>query len=141
MRVSYKLLRADEAVWRPSRTFGVANANLAEQLATDKFGARFWRLEPGETNTRHRHHSEHELYILLEGLGRIRIDEDLLTLDPLSMVLVEPGAFRQVFNDTDADQLWIVIGVPQEAIPTDPDARVWMYPDGAEACPPELAGT
>lgn len=137
--MDHRLLRAGEASWRASRTFGIANTDLAKQLGADKFGARLWRLEPGQTNTRHRHRAEHELYILLEGRGRIRIGGELLTLEPLDMVLVEPQALRQVFNDTPADQLWLIIGAPQEPLPTTEAELAQMYPDGRKALPPELS--
>ena len=48
---------------------------------------------------------------------------------------------RQPFNDTDADQLWLVVGAPPEAANTlemtDEDLA-WIYPDGPKAMPPEL---
>ena len=81
--------------------------------------------------------------MLLEGTGRIRVDGDLLTLQPLSALLVEPESIRQVFNDTDADALWLVAGAPPEAANTlemTPELLEWMYPDGPKALPPELAG-
>jgi quercetin dioxygenase-like cupin family protein len=137
--MGYRLLHADEASWRLSKTFALANTDLARQLGADNFGARLWRLEPGQTNTRHRHRTEHELYILLEGRGRIRIGGELLTLERLDMVLVEPRALRQVFNDTPAHQLWLIIGVPQEALPTTEPGLAQMYPDGRKALPPELS--
>jgi len=55
------------------------------------------------------------------------------------MVLVEPRALRQVFNDTPAHQLWLIIGVPQEALPTTEPGLAQMYPDGRKALPPELS--
>ncbi len=60
---------------------------------------------------------------------------------PLSAVLVEPDTVRQVFNDTDAEQLWLVFGAPSEAANTlemSPEQLAWMYPDGPKALPPEL---
>ena len=51
---------------------------------------------------------------MLEGTGRIRIGDELHTLEPLSSALVEPEVVRQVFNDTDADALWLVVGAPPE---------------------------
>ena len=66
----------------------------------------------------HRHLTQAELYVVLEGTGRIRIGDELHTLEPLSSALVEPDVVRQVFNDTDADALWLVVGAPQEAANT-----------------------
>ena len=119
----------------------VPNTDLAKQLGADGFGARLWRLAPGQASTRHRHRTTTELYVLLEGTGRVRIDRDLLTLTQLSSVIVEPAVLRQVFNDTDAEQLWLIFGVPPEGANTlelTPDQLAWLYPDGPKALPPEL---
>ena len=59
---------------------GVLNTDLAKQLGTTAFGARLWRLTPGQASTKHRHQHQTELYVLLEGTGRIRVEDELLTL-------------------------------------------------------------
>jgi hypothetical protein len=79
----------------------------------------------------------------LEGTGRVRIGDDVLTLEPLSALLVEPRTVRQVFNDTDADALWLVCGAPPEPASTlemSEETLADLYPDGLTALPPELAG-
>lgn len=140
--MAYRKLAADKAHWRPSNQMGIENTDLAKQLSAKSLGARMWRLKPGQASTRHRHFEQEELYVLLEGAGRIRIDADLLTLAPLDAVLVEPASVRQVFNDTDADQLWLVTGAPPEAANTlemSEEQLQALYPDGPKAMPPELA--
>jgi quercetin dioxygenase-like cupin family protein len=141
--VGARVITADEAFWRPSNLMGVENTDLAGQLGGGPLAARFWRLKPGQASTRHRHRSETELYVVVEGTGRMRIaDEPALTLPPHSAVLVEPDTVRQVFNDTESDALWLVVGAPPESLDvttmTEAD-RVFMYPDGPTALPPELA--
>jgi quercetin dioxygenase-like cupin family protein len=140
--MSYRVLAAEHAFWRPSNQMGVMNTDLAKQLEADTLGARLWRLSPGQASTRHRHRTTTELYVLLEGTGRIRIEHDVHTLAPLDCVLVEPGTVRQVFNDTDSDQLWLVVGAPAEAANTlemTEETLAFMYPDGPKALPPELS--
>jgi uncharacterized cupin superfamily protein len=140
--MGYRVLHADDAYWRRSNQMGVLNTDLGRQLDAETLGARFWRLEPGQASTRHRHRIQAELYVLLEGAGRIRVDGELLTLTSHSAVLVEPGSIRQLFNDTDADQLWLFVGAPPEAANTlqmTPENLAWYYPDGPKALPPELA--
>jgi uncharacterized cupin superfamily protein len=135
------VLRADEAHWRRSNQMSVLNTDLAKQLGADTLGARLWRIEPGQASTRHRHRDTAELYVLLEGHGRMRVDDELLDLGPLDSVLVEPDSVRQPFNDTEADQLWLVVGAPNEAADTtamDPATMEFHYPDGPKAMPPEL---
>ena len=142
--MAYRLLRSADAFWRRSNQMSTLNTDLARQLEASELGARLWRLEPGQASTRHRHRAEQELYVLLEGTGRVRIDEEEpLTLEPMDTMLVEPGSVRQLFNDTDADQLWLVVGAPQELANTlemSEEQLRWMYPDGPKALPPELGG-
>lgn len=141
--MAYRTLRATDAFWRPSNQMGVENTNLAEQLGAETMGARLWRLHPGQASTKHRHRETSELYVLLEGSGRLRVDDELLTLEPLDTVLVGPEHVRQPFNDTDADQLWLVVGAPPEAANTlemTPERLREMYPEGPKAMPPELGG-
>jgi len=140
--VAYRKLSASEALWRPSNQMGVENTDLGRQLEARLIGARLWRLKPGQASTRHRHFDQEELYLLLEGSGRMRVDGDLLTLEPLDTVLVEPESARQIFNDTAADQLWFVTGAPLEAANTlemTPEQLAALYPDGPKALPPELS--
>jgi quercetin dioxygenase-like cupin family protein len=121
----------------------VENTDLAKQLEANTLGARLWRLHPGQASTRHRHFEEHELYVLLEGIGRMRVDDELLTLEPLSAVLVEPEHVRQVFNDSDENALWLVVGSPPEQANTlemTEEQLAARYPDGPKALPPELGG-
>jgi quercetin dioxygenase-like cupin family protein len=141
--LTYRTLAAADAFWRPSNQMGVLNTDLAKQLEATTLGARLWRLTPGQASTRHRHRGTQELYLLLEGTGRIRIEADLHTLEPLGSVLVEPDEVRQLFNDTDADQLWLIFGTPNEAANTlemSEETLRAMYPEGPKALPPELGG-
>lgn len=141
--MAYRLLRAEDAFWRESNQMRVLNTDLAKQLEATRLGARFWRLGPGQASTWHRHEQEEELYVVLEGRGRIRVDDETLELGPLDSLLVEPDSMRQVFNDTDADALWLVVGAPQSPANTleMSEARLrQLYPEGPRVLPPELGG-
>ena len=82
--------------------------------------------------------------MVLEGTGRVRVDDELYTLEPLSALVVEPRTVRQLFNDTDADALWLVVGAPREEVTStlemSEELLAYMYPDGPKALPPELGG-
>ncbi len=139
--MAYRVLPAADAFWRPSNQMGVLNTDLAKQLGAATLGARLWRLTPGQASTRHRHADQDELYVLLEGRGRVRVDDDLLTLEPLSALYVEATTVRQVFNDAEEDALWLVVGAPPEPANTlemTPEQLAHLYPDGPKALPPEL---
>jgi len=142
--MAYRILNSRDAFWRPSNQMRVENTDLAKQLQADTMGARLWRLHPGQASTKHRHFEQHELYVLLDGAGRMRIDDELVTLESRSAVLVEPQHVRQLFNDTAADVLWLVVGAPQEGVTStlemSEEQLARMYPDGPRALPPELGG-
>jgi quercetin dioxygenase-like cupin family protein len=142
--MAYHLLKSADAFWRPSNQMRVENTDLAKQLQASMMGARLWRLAPGQASTKHRHAAEEELYVLLEGSGRVRIDaEEPLTLEPMDSLLVEPASVRQLFNDTNADQLWLVVSAPPgpaNTLEMSEEQLREMYPDGPKALPPELDG-
>lgn len=141
--MAHRVLRAGDAFWRPSNQTKVENTDLAKQLRASRLGARLWRIAPGQAITRHRHREQEELYLLLEGAGRVRIGANVLDLEPMDSMLVEPGTVRQLFNDTEADQLWLVVGAPPEAANTlqmSEEQLRELYPDGPRAMPPELGG-
>jgi hypothetical protein len=59
-------------------------------------------------------------------------------------VLVGPEQLRQVFNDTNAETLWSIVGAPEELeflpdAPTQPDLAM-ICPEALTQLPPELAG-
>jgi len=142
--MTYRVLDVGDAYWRPSNQMKVENTDLAGQLEAETMGARFWRLHPGQASTKHRHFDMHELYVVIEGTGRMRVDEELLTLEAHSAVLVEPEHVRQIFNDTDEDALWLIAGAPREGVTStlemSEEQLAAMYPDGPKAMPPELGG-
>jgi quercetin dioxygenase-like cupin family protein len=141
--MSFRVLNSGEAFWRPSNQMKVENTDVGKQLETEKLAARFWRLKPGQASTKHRHmDGEEELYVVLEGTGRMRVGEELLTLEPLSAVVVSAEEVRQIYNDTDADALWFVAAAPPSAVASTlemtEEQLAQMYPDGPQALPPEL---
>jgi uncharacterized cupin superfamily protein len=112
-------------------------------LGTRGFGARLWRFHPGQASLSHRHREEQELYLLLEGEGRIRVDGEVLTLQPMSALVVDVNTVRQIFNDTSDDQLWLIVGAPREQYrlaDLSEEERDELYPNGLASLPPELRG-
>jgi len=51
---------------------------------------------------------------VLEGTGRLRVGDETLTVPRYGGVRVGPDQLRQMFNDTDAEALWLIIGAPEE---------------------------
>jgi hypothetical protein len=85
-----------------------------------------------------------EFYFVLEGVGRMRVGDETLTVPKYSGVLVGPEPLRQMFNDTDAEVLWLIVGAPEEleflpGAKTKPDISL-IYPVDSKQLPKELAG-
>ena len=134
----YAVLQPEETFWRESNIMKIPNTNLADQLGTSNIGARLWRMPPYSANTWHKHIDQEELYFVVYGTGRIRVGNDTLTLQQGGAVLVKPEALRQVFNDTDKDVLWFIVGAPLED--TTAGRREQFYPEDPTQLPKELSG-
>src|SRR4051812_15532505 len=110
----YHLIAPGDLHWRPSNLMKIPNADFLERTGSENLGARLWRLPPGSANTWHKHVRQEEFYFVLEGLGRIRVGKETLTVPKHGGLLDSPAELRQVFNDTDAEVLWLVVGAPEE---------------------------
>ena len=110
----YFLIAPEELHWRPFNLMKIPNADYLERTGSENLGARLWRLPPNSANTLHKHMRAEEFYFVLEGVGRIRVGGETLTLAKYSGVLVGPNQLRQVFNDTDAEVLWLIVAAPEE---------------------------
>ena len=110
----YFLITPDDLHWRPSNLMKIPNADYLERTGSENLGARLWRLPPKSANTLHKHICAEEFYFVLEGVGRMRVGDKTLTVPKYGGVLVGPGQLRQVFNDTDAEVLWLIVGAPEE---------------------------
>jgi mannose-6-phosphate isomerase-like protein (cupin superfamily) len=101
----YYLIKPEDLFWRPSNLMKIPNADLLERTGSENLSARLWRLPPKSANTLHKHIRQEEFYFVLEGTGRIRVDEKTLTVPRYGGLLVGPDQLRQVFNDTHAEVL------------------------------------
>jgi mannose-6-phosphate isomerase-like protein (cupin superfamily) len=108
------LIRPDDLMWRASNLMRIPNADYLERTGSENLGARLWRLPPKSANTLHKHIRAEEFYFVLEGVGRLRVGGETLTVPRYGGVLVGPDELRQVFNDTDEEVLWLIIGAPEE---------------------------
>jgi mannose-6-phosphate isomerase-like protein (cupin superfamily) len=140
----YHLIKPEDLSWRPSNLMQIPNADYLERTGSEKMGARLWRLPPKSANTLHKHIRAEEFYFVLEGVGRIRIADETLTVPKNGGVLVESEQLRQVFNDTDSEVLWLIIGAPEEleflqGSKSKMDLSL-IYPVDPKQLPRELAG-
>lgn len=110
----YHLIKPEDLFWRPSNLMKIPNADYLERTGSENMGARLWRMPPRSANTLHKHIRSEEFYFVLEGSGRLRVGDETLTVPKYGGVLVGPEQLRQVFNDTDEEVLWLIIGAPEE---------------------------
>ena len=138
---SYFLIKPGDLVWRPSNLMNIPNADFLERTRSEILGARLWRLPPKSANTLHRHPKMEEFYFVVEGVGRMRIGEQTLTVPKHGGVLVGPALLRQVFNDTENEVLWLIIGAPEKELePGETLDQKLLYPTDPRQLPKELAG-
>jgi mannose-6-phosphate isomerase-like protein (cupin superfamily) len=137
----YFLIKPEDLSWRPSNLMKIPNADFLERTKSEILGARLWRLPPKSANTLHKHPKAEEFYFVLEGVGRIRIEHETLTVPKYGGVLVGPRLLRQVFNDTEAEVLWLIIGAPDnEFEPGEVQDLNRFYPIDPKQLPNELDG-
>jgi len=137
----YRLIMPGDLTWRPSNLMSIPNADYLERTGSEILGARLWRLPPKSANTLHRHVRAEEFYFVLEGVGRIRVGEETLTVPRLGGVLVGPAILRQIFNDSDTEVLWLVVGAPEKELePHETGDMSLFYPVDPKGLPPELKG-
>jgi len=144
-RAAYHLITPEDLHWRPSNLMRIPNADYLERTGSEKLGARLWRLPPKSANTLHKHIRQEEFYFVLEGTGRMRVGDETLTVPKYGGVLVRPEILRQVFNDTEEEVLWLIVGAPEEleflqgSKSTGLDLSLF-YPVDPTQLPPELEG-
>jgi len=140
----YHVIKPEDLHWRPSNLMKISNADYLERTGSENIGARLWRLPPKSANTLHKHIRSEEFYFVLEGTGRIRVGDETLTVPKYGGVLVGPDQLRQVFNDTDDEVLWLIVGAPEEleflqGSKSKIDLSM-IYPEDPKQLPKELAG-
>jgi uncharacterized cupin superfamily protein len=66
-----------------------------EDLGAEQTGMNFLFVKPGQREAfAHRHRTAEEIYVVLDGAGQVKLDEELVELAPLDAVRVSPGVAR-----------------------------------------------
>src|SRR3954454_18935391 len=89
------LAAVDDAA--PANGFGDRwEARVArEAVGAERTGVTFFRLFPGKRSPfTHRHTDAEEIYVVLRGNGRVKLDGELLDVGPLDAIRVAPAAAR-----------------------------------------------
>src|SRR3954451_19728544 len=89
------LVEVDDAA--PANGFGHRwEARVArEPLAAEQTGVTHFRLRPGKRSPfTHRHGAAEEIYVVLSGSGRAKLDGELVEVGPLDAIRVAPRTAR-----------------------------------------------
>jgi uncharacterized cupin superfamily protein len=79
--------------------FGLSDTQEARfprgDLGAEQTGLNYLIVKPGRREAfAHRHGEAEELYVVLAGRGRVKLDDELVELEPLDVVRVSPGVTR-----------------------------------------------
>jgi mannose-6-phosphate isomerase-like protein (cupin superfamily) len=85
------------------------------ELALEHSGASFQRLAPGYRQPfAHRHREQEEVYVVVEGGGRMKIDDEIVDLRKHDFVRVPPEATRCLEGGPEGIAV-VVFGAPRAA--------------------------
>ncbi|HLM08459.1 MAG TPA: cupin domain-containing protein [Thermoleophilaceae bacterium] len=80
-----------------------------EDLGAERTGLNYLTIKPGQREAfAHRHRTAEEIYVVLSGSGRVKLDAELVELAPLDAVRVGPGTTRSFQAGPDGLQVLIV---------------------------------
>jgi quinol monooxygenase YgiN/mannose-6-phosphate isomerase-like protein (cupin superfamily) len=82
---------------------------VADDLDAERTGISHQRLNPGKRQMfAHRHHRAEEVYVVLSGNGRARIEDELVDLRPLDAIRIAPDQTRAFEAGSDGLELLVV---------------------------------
>ena len=87
------------AVEDSAARFGLSKTQEArfprEVLGAEQTGMNLLFVKPSQREAfAHRHRQAEEIYVVLAGSGRVKLDDELVELAPLDAVRVDPGTAR-----------------------------------------------
>jgi len=67
------------------------------------------RLHSGKETRGHTHADKEEVYICLEGSGKLQVGEELVPFVKGDLVTIPLGAFHKAFNDSESDLIFLCV--------------------------------
>ena len=81
-----------------------------KDLDAEDTGVSLMRVKPGKRQGfAHKHDDADEVYVVMRGSGRVKLDDDILELTELDAIRVSPGVIRQFEGGPDGLEL-IAVG-------------------------------
>jgi mannose-6-phosphate isomerase-like protein (cupin superfamily) len=95
--------------------FGFAETQEArfakDDLDAEDTGVSLYRLKAGKRQPfAHKHDDAEEVYVVLAGSGRVKLDDAIVDLGPLDAIRVAPGVIRAFEAGPDTDLELLAVG-------------------------------
>lgn len=103
-------------------------SRLARGTAAKKLGASYDVLEPGKRGCPyHFHHAQEEMFVILEGVGTLRVDGETLPIKAGDVIFIPPGPEypHQIINTSDAPLKYL-------SVSTRESPEIAEYPDSGK---------
>jgi quercetin dioxygenase-like cupin family protein len=87
---------------------------LTGPLEAEQAALTYRRMPPGTGGRRsygHRHKTQEELYLVVDGTLTFKVGDDVFEAGPGTAVRVAPETVRSVHNDSDADVILVITSV------------------------------
>ena len=66
-------------------------------------------LKPGKSTSGHKHAGQEEVYNFVKGEGKMKVDEDIFSVQAGDVILIEDGKFHQVINDSNKNLYFVCV--------------------------------
>ena len=78
----------------PSGADGVDGRFSRKFLDSAELGISRWRYEPGKKTRGHRHEVQEEVYAVISGSGRVKLDDEIIEIKQWDVIRVAPKVAR-----------------------------------------------
>ncbi len=84
---------------------------LRKDLGAERIGMAHYKMNPGRRiGFGHRHEESEEIYVVLEGSGRFKIEDEIVAVSAKDVVYLQPGAMREWEAGPDGMELLVFGG-------------------------------
>jgi mannose-6-phosphate isomerase-like protein (cupin superfamily) len=74
-------------------------------LKAEDTGLAYHRIKPGRRGLGHRHENAEEVYVVLAGNGRVKLDDEVAEIGPMDAIRVAPNVVRAFEGGPDGLEL------------------------------------
>ena len=96
----------------PSGRDGVDGRFSRKFLGSAELGLSRWRYEAGTRTPGHRHQVQEEVYAVISGSGRMKLDDEIIEIKQWDVIRVSPSVMRQFESGPDGLELIAIGGEP-----------------------------